>query len=58
MERSSLYRLYAEARLAQQQRELRMERETVDRLERVVKIYIFIALIGWTGFVGALCLTL
>ena len=54
MERSS-YRLYAEARLAQQQRELRMERETVDRLEWVVKIYIFIALIGWTGFVVALC---
>lgn len=54
MERSS-YRLYAEARLAQQQRELRMERETVDRLERGVKIYNFIAILGWIGFVVALC---
>lgn len=55
MERSSLYRRYAELRLAQQQRELRMERETVVRLERAVKIYNFIAILGWAGFVVALC---
>lgn len=55
MERSSLYRRYAEGRILTQQEELKMERETVKRLTRVVGVYTFVALLGWIGFVVALC---